>query len=241
MTATPFVLLLKLLMAHLLADFVLQPAAWVASKELRTWRSPWFWAHLAVHGLLYFVLIGALRYWFLALLLSVVHGAIDLLKLHRQEKGSRARWFLLDQGLHVLSLMAVWVVVSRPDLSAMLPLWNSSAVWLLAFGVLTVTTVSGRIMQVLLSHWEPQLPPGKEEQLPKAGMYIGMLERLFIFGFILLGELEAIGFLLAAKSVFRFGDLSNAQNRNFTEYILIGTLLSFALAMGTAFLVRWLL
>ena len=42
---------------------------------------------------------------------------------------------------------------------------------------------------------------------------------------------EGVGFLIAAKSVFRFGDLSKAKDRKLTEYILIGTLLSFGLAI----------
>ncbi len=58
-----------------------------------------------------------------------------------------------------------------------------------------------------------------------------MLERLLVFSFILLNQWEAIGFLLAAKSVFRFGDLTNAKDRQLTEYILIGTLLSFGIAI----------
>jgi hypothetical protein len=68
-----------------------------------------------------------------------------------------------------------------------------------------------------------------------AGLYIGMLERLFVFTFIILNHWEGIGFLLAAKSVFRFGDLSNANDRKLTEYVLIGTLISFAFAIGTSF------
>ncbi|NLX81670.1 MAG: DUF3307 domain-containing protein, partial [Proteiniphilum sp.] len=50
--------------------------------------------------------------------------------------------------------------------------------------------------------------------------------------FILVGRWEGIGFLLAAKSVFRFGDLKESKDRKLTEYILIGTLLSFGIAMG---------
>jgi hypothetical protein len=46
-----------------------------------------------------------------------------------------------------------------------------------------------------------------------------------------------IGFLLAAKSVFRFGDLTRAKNRKLTEYILIGTLLSFLIAIATGLIV----
>ena len=80
-------------------------------------------------------------------------------------------------------------------------------------------------------HYQVKPKEQKNEALSHAGAYIGMLERLFIFGFIVIQYWEGIGFLLAAKSVFRFGDLSRAEDRKLTEYILIGTLLSFGLAI----------
>jgi len=56
---------------------------------------------------------------------------------------------------------------------------------------------------------------------------------------MLTGHFEAIGFLLAAKSIFRFGDLKEAKDRKLTEYVLIGTLLSFGLALLTGLLVQF--
>jgi hypothetical protein len=47
--------------------------------------------------------------------------------------------------------------------------------------------------------------------------------------------------LLAAKSIFRFGDLKEARERKLTEYILIGTLLSFGIAIATGIVVRYLI
>ena len=44
---------------------------------------------------------------------------------------------------------------------------------------------------------------------------------------------EAVGFLITAKSVFRFGDLKESKHRKLTEYILIGTLISFGIAIIT--------
>ena len=64
-----------------------------------------------------------------------------------------------------------------------------------------------------------------------------MLERLFVFVFVVTANWEGIGFLLAAKSVFRFGDLKESKDRKLTEYILIGTLLSFGIAIATGMLV----
>ncbi|MEP3044705.1 MAG: DUF3307 domain-containing protein, partial [Nonlabens ulvanivorans] len=41
----------------------------------------------------------------------------------------------------------------------------------------------------------------------------------------------AVGFLLGAFFLFGFGDLSKAKNMKLTEYVLIGTLLSFGIAI----------
>lgn len=83
---------------------------------------------------------------------------------------------------------------------------------------------------MIISRWEINNET-EEKSLKDAGKYIGMLERLLIFFFIVVGHWEGVGFLLAAKSIFRFGDLTRATDRKLTEYILIGTLLSFGFAM----------
>ena len=67
--------------------------------------------------------------------------------------------------------------------------------------------------------------------LESAGKLIGMLERVLVFVFIYMGRWEGVGFLLAAKSVFRFGVLKDAHSMKLTEYVLIGTLLSFGIAI----------
>ncbi|NMF33926.1 DUF3307 domain-containing protein [Flammeovirga yaeyamensis] len=72
--------------------------------------------------------------------------------------------------------------------------------------------------------------------LVDAGQWIGILERILILTFVLNGDLRSIGFLLTAKSVFRFGDLKGGKDRQMTEYILIGTLISFSLAIFTGLL-----
>ena len=92
------------------------------------------------------------------------------------------------------------------------------------------------IIKIIITQWNPEANEDKDESLAKAGRYIGILERLFVFIFVIANHWEGVGFLLAAKSVFRFGDLSSAKDRKLTEYILIGTLLSFALAIFTGML-----
>ncbi len=63
------------------------------------------------------------------------------------------------------------------------------------------------------------------------GVVIGRLERLLIYLFVIVGELGAVGFLITAKSVFRFGELTNQENRLEAEYIIIGTLMSFTVGL----------
>jgi hypothetical protein len=48
---------------------------------------------------------------------------------------------------------------------------------------------------------------------------------------MLVGCMEGIGFLLAAKSIFRFGELTKPREVKITEYVMIGTLSSFTIAI----------
>src|SRR5690606_28564595 len=101
------------------------------------------------------------------------------------------------------------------------------------------------IMKVLLSQWEPYTGNAVEAietpSLQNAGKIIGMAERILTFIFILAGQWAAIGFLITAKSVFRFGDLKAGRDRKLTEYILIGTLLSFGIVVVTGIIVTTML
>ena len=64
--------------------------------------------------------------------------------------------------------------------------------------------------------------------MASAGKCIGFLKRIIIGTFVLAGQYEAIGLLIAAKSILRFGD---ERARKQTEYVLVGTLPSLAMAL----------
>ena len=94
----------------------------------------------------------------------------------------------------------------------------------------------------LTGKWATELEEPSDAQkksgLNNAGKWIGVLERILILTFIIVNEFSAIGFLLAAKSVFRFGDLKNDSEHKKTEYIIIGTLLSFVFGIATGLLYK---
>ena len=86
-------LLLRLLIAHVLGDFVLQPRKWVQDRAHRHHRSAALYMHGALHGLLALTAIGDLSSWPLVLLIAVSHIGIDVLKSHKDPKS--AKWFLI--------------------------------------------------------------------------------------------------------------------------------------------------
>ena len=62
--------------------------------------------------------------------------------------------------------------------------------------------------------------------LPNAGKIIGISERIIALTLILLHQFAAVGLLIAAKSILRFKEDDSAK----AEYVLVGTILSFAIA-----------
>ena len=225
-------LALKLILAHFIGDFVLQPAHWVEDKLEKKGRSKYLYFHIGVH-LLALLIILQFQYIGPIIIIVVTHFLIDLGKLSLTNTKNHRWLFVLDQVLHLLVLGGIlyWIQPFPLNLSA---LFTEKTILLITFLVF-VTYVSGIIMRMLLAPYIDEVAksdePGEGGSLKNAGTYIGMLERLFVFGFILMQQWAAIGLLIAAKSVFRFGDLNKGKNRKLTEYVLIGTLLSFGLAI----------
>lgn len=230
------IVLIKLILAHFIGDFLLQSKSWVAAKENKKLAAFQLYLHILVHGVLVLLFLWDWKYWPQALVLLLVHGAIDILKLYKQTENTKAKWFLIDQALHLISIVVLWILWFQPHIN--LGFWFENTVfWVYATAVIFLTLVAGIAIQMLMTNWSKALNDSNEKSLHNAGKHIGMLERLFVFTFVVTGHWEAIGFLLAAKSVFRFGDLKESKDRKLTEYILIGTLLSFGIAVGTALLV----
>ena len=221
--------LLKLLMAHLLGDFFFQPNSWVEEKEKKKLKSWKLYAHVLIHVALVFLIFLSFGVWKMALTIGVTHFLIDGIKLVYQRDKTRRLWFFLDQILHVLVILVCWFSYSRPDFSILFI--YEQKIWLLVVGALMLTSPTAIIIKMIIAKWLPVGDVKKTSSLQEAGRYIGMLERLLIFLFVCTHHFEAVGFLLAAKSIFRFGDLKDAHDIKLTEYVLIGTLLSFGIAL----------
>lgn len=233
------ILFIKLLLAHLLGDFIWQPNTWVADKEVKKHKSIYLYLHILLHGILAALLAGEIQFIPYAILIAVIHGVIDLIKLNFQKSTTKRTWFVVDQMAHILILIGIVFLYENKTIEL---LWFGNQFWILITGLLFITKPTSIFIKTIISIWSPEESNSHiDNSLASAGNYIGILERLFVFGFILTGHFEAIGFLLAAKSIFRFGDLKEAKDRKLTEYVLIGTLISFGTAILTGLIVQALL
>ncbi len=165
----------------------------------------------------------------------------------RHEDSRGFAWFVADQFLHLAALIALaWAADAfLPGLAA-LNAWTlqwgggyTRALILVSGFAATVWTL-GVVLRYQMAEFAAGLPDEMVGGLPRAGRTVGRLERMLIFVFVLLGRPEAVGFVVAAKSVFRIGDLTRPAQRDHAEYIMIGTLRSFAYALILALATRWL-
>ncbi len=233
---------LQLLLAHIITDFVLQTKRLLDQKRDKKGRSPFLYAHAVLAGLLTYVIVSDWSMWLVPVVITVTHFFIDLWKLH--QKTDSLRYFLLDQLFHLLVLVLVWLYATNNygELAPFLAsAFTSKFVLVYLAGYLIVIFPIGFIIGKATQRWQEEI---KEEDgiksLDKAGRYIGIFERILVLTFIMTNNFPAIGFLIAAKSILRFSDKSKSGARKQTEYVLIGTLMSFALTIIIGFLMRML-
>lgn len=225
------ILFIKLVLAHLIGDFILQPTAWVKAKEERKLKAWQLYAHVLIHAVLIIVIVSDAYFWPWAVCIAGTHLVIDALKISLQREKTKRILFFIDQALHLVVLFAVACLYL--DYTPEFDLLNDQNILLFITFLAFLTTPTSAAIKFFIARWTPHMTEGEDESLQSAGKYIGILERLFVFAFFASGHPEGVGFLIAAKSVFRFGDLKEAKSRKLTEYVLIGTLVSFGIAMIT--------
>lgn len=152
------------------------------------------------------------------------HWLIDLGKTYL---GKDLRYFILDQVLHVAVLTGVALHVSQlewslSELAGAIITKNNLAIALAYVVIFKPTSI---LIGSILSKYIPK-EYEESEGLISGGEVIGYLERTLILTFSITGQFSVIGFILAAKSIFRFGELNNSKKHKLTEYVLLGSLLS---------------
>ncbi|HTR28048.1 MAG TPA: DUF3307 domain-containing protein [Puia sp.] len=229
--------LIRLILSHLLTDFILQPAAWVDERCRKHFASPKLYVHALLTAGLAYIFIGW-RYWAVALTILVTHFFIDVWKSYRPRT---IRYFLIDQLLHLGVIGVCWFLTFRypgiwDDLRRRLD--TDSNAWLITAGFVFVTAPAGILIGELTRQWSRRIDD-PENSLVNAGKWIGIAERIIVLVLVLQGQYSAIGLLVTAKGIIRFSEKDRQEIK--TEYLVIGTLLSIGIAIFTGLAVKLLM
>lgn len=246
-------LFLPLFTAHIIADFLLQTDQDVKWKT----RPRVLFKHALIVTVLSYLLLGVLRAWPLILVLGLSHALFDFIKT--RYASDRLLFFVSDQLAHLAVIVAAVLVLLSLDLQPHpyslgnllgRPFYLGCA--LIAGIIITIKVggiTVGYAVRPLLDELEQEWEQAADENIvnplergfAEGGRIIGYLERALILLFVLVGQPSGVGFLIAAKSIFRFGELSDSSRRMEAEYIIIGTLYSFLFGLVSAYALRWLL
>lgn len=239
-------MLVLFLIGHVLGDFYLQSNQLAATKNKSFYK-------LVEHGLIYSIamILVVLPVYGLSLLkwillMSIVHFLIDgiMFYLNQYQEFSlknQLLFYVFDQLAHLVTifLLVIFIVTqSMPVEYTDLFEWmlNQSTIdiqillnWTLATAIV-IQPVSITINKTLYKY-QPTTVAEEEKGHPGAGSLIGILERLIILMMLAQNQYGAIGLVLTAKSIARYNKIT--ENPQFSEYYLLGTLLSMLLVIVT--------
>jgi len=241
MSVVELPLLLLLVLAHMLGDFVFQSSAWIDERYKKHLYSRRLYAHTAIHTTLSLAVLWSLLApsWAMlgfAAIIGTTHFAIDLAKSYTPP--GRLSWFVIDQLFHLSVIGLVWLEISNQWALFNHAIASIQSVGTLSIliGYVVVIWPFSVVIGLVCSTWATDID--EFETLTNAGKRIGQLERFLILTFILVDQFAAIGFLLAAKSILRFGDTKEKNHRKINEYVLVGTMTSFSITIAFGLLLK---
>lgn len=225
-------------LAHVLADYFLQTQKMAYEKNSIGFKSRLLPLHVLIVFICSWVLSFQIEFFVGAGMIAIVHYFIDGFKAKANQHPKLWKYaFFIDQLLHVVVLVTVSLFFEAYQ--GLQPLFempvSTSAVAIVTAYLLCLRPAnifikevfrSSQINVAIAAQEKAEVLDGTDE-LPNAGKLIGILERVLTLTFILIGQYQAVGFLIAAKSILRYKDTDTLKS----EYVLIGTMLSFGIAV----------
>ena len=236
--------MLRLLLAHMLGDFVTQPLVLVSMKRRG-------WPGIIVHSIIVTAFTATLawgqltHWWVWTLLLGLSHAFIEHFRTFYVKNGDRRGlyYFLLDQAAHlgVIVFIATVGVHWRP--AELASLFNGTAlvesqliVYLIAliFLIWSAPILEAEMVATLISCNEDMVG-GKSVRVRPVDRLLGALERLAAVSLLLAGcfYLTPRSFLLRIYAQRGQWREQPSRNRLITKMVT-----SFLLAMATALVLR---
>ena len=238
-------LFLYLLLAHVIGDFYCQTGRSCTGKREKGLKGGDLYVHALVIFVLSWLVTWSWTFWWAALLIGVIHLYIDASKSaverrfkvggHPIHKTHYAVWpFVIDQVLHIVIIVLVamwWLRYNGWSQFA----WLETNWLIMALALLLCWKPANLLTKNVLRYCQVKIMQDQSKQASfKSGALIGTLERWLIVFFMSIQQYEAIGFLVAAKSILRFSETKESEK---SEYVLAGTLVSIAIAVACGCLV----
>lgn len=228
--------LVMLIIAHVCANFVLQTKKMVEGKA-KSNKAIFF------HILIVFISASVFTLsWEIPLIIAVFHSLTDFVKVKANKRWDTHpfRIFLIDQAIHIFVICVVWSIFFKKlsyNQESIIAVLKNTKYLIIALGYIIVIWPSVFIIKYSVDYLnaKSKTPTAAgNENVYRGGMFIGQFERIIILTFVLLGQYEAIGFLITGKSIIRFKENDKQQ----TEYVLFGTMLSYAIAICIGVLIK---
>jgi hypothetical protein len=241
-----------LLISHLLGDFLFQPSKMADAKK----KFIILFIHSAIYSSCIFVsliLCAKLEtVWFPFALISISHFIIDLVRVKafntkKEEYRKKLVIFIIDQTIHIAVIISVFFLFGLYSfigsvLESCIKTYTYGfieKVVLIALIYVTVLNPAAVLIKKVLESIENgrKIKAGEDqdEGFEKSGYLIGIFERIIAVTLVLVNQLGAIGFVLAAKSLARFKQL---EAQGIAEKYLVGTLLSVTVALCGTLLIK---
>ena len=166
--------LTKLVLSHLISDFILQPKSWVDDRTEKHFFSGKLYLHGLVTALLVWIMIGW-QYWLVAIVILITHTLIDGWKSYQKPT---VLYFLIDQLLHLLIIFGCWYfsfVKWQQVMDALHLLNQQPSFWKTITAFVFLTTPTGILIGQLTSRWRNKIADA--ESLANAGKWIGIIVR----------------------------------------------------------------
>lgn len=241
-------LFLNMIFAHIVGDFYCQTRKSINAKRSKGLKSRELYFHIIVILVFTWVSAWSWSFWWAALIIALLHLLIDAAKTvieNREENGlpmfktRNALWpFVVDQVLHIIVLFIVvqwWIKYnnnwSQPSCIESLKVRYR----LFALALLVSWKPANILVANILQYCQVNFFDKNHERMAnfKLGALIGTLERWLIIFFMIKNQYEAIGILVAVKSIRDFGATHDSEK---SEYVLAGTILSISIGVGAGML-----
>jgi hypothetical protein len=222
--------------AHLMADYIYQPQEWCNKKNQITF-SGYHFLHAFIVFITAYLFSLDFNFWFGALIIGFSHLLVDLIKSY-MIRNSNKNYYFMDQAIHLGIIVIISYLYSRLSEINFLLNIDFKTTAIIASYIFCAKPANILIKNIFnsfsLSYTPDNSTVNNDKDLPNAGQLIGIMERFLTLSLILAGQYEAVGLIIAAKSILRFNDTQK------NEYVLVGTLLSFGIAVIVAILINQL-